>query len=648
MSTVAVLLYLLPVVALSVARARRDRSLWQIAVDIPLAVALDMMLLLALSRIVTLEVAAYVSKGVAVAGAGAWVVRRVRHGDAPAWPRELGLSAVVAAVASASALALVSITISRRFQIWDRFWHISLVPTIRTQTLPFANVYDPTGPLAYHYSGDALAASLQSLSGLTLHSSHALSLTHDLMFALSGATLGLLFAAWGARGWVLPPVAALAWVLTGPAALLRDDDKQWTGYNFVNYVTLSFRPHVSVAGLLIVGLVGAMASRLHTRDDQPRWREVGALLLAFTAALSVTDESSCAVLCVALGVAWFVKPDLLGPTRARGAFVLAALALSIIAANLLFAGLLAPGAQRPSMTLTAWRSPGFAAPTLPFSSPDGAKYFFQDVAALVLFGVAAVVGALYARTRAALAFATFTVVTIGIAIFALGRLHIPPKPVEAHRFVTAAMLVTPLFAVAWLVGRNHGERRPRSPAVAVLLVLGLVVPAASSFAWLRDPGKTPFQTQASFAPNEDFFETDCAEELGATYGMKPSPVYVQKPVFFTYVGCRPTFLAGKSGGHKIKTSAPLQGIDALASMRATMLSKDATIDAICVQGGPRDAVCDVALRGDCAAIGTTRGGLAVVRCPLTAADQAALLERRGQAKAPPEPPPAADDLDAAP
>jgi hypothetical protein len=624
----AALLYLIPVVALFVARARRDQPLWHVALGIPLAVAADMMLLLLVSRIVPLEISAFVTKGVAVAAAAGWLVLRRRRGDTFAFPRELGIRAVLAALSSATVLGLVSMTISRKYQVWDRFWHISLVSTIRTQKLPFANVYDPSRPLSYHYSGDALAAALQSLSGLTMHSSHALSLTHDLMFSLSGATLGLLLVSWGARGWSTAAAGSIAWVLAGPTALLRDDDKQWIGYNFVNYVTLSFRPHVSVAGLFILGFFGALTAPFFDRESKPRWPETAVPLLVFTAALSVTDESSCAVLCAALGVAWLVWSELLGPSRRHGVALLAALAASIVVANLLFAGLLAPGADRPSMSLVPWRSPGFAAPTLPFTSPNGAKYFFQDTAALLAFGAAFVIGALRARSRPAAAMAAFGTVTVAIAVFALGRLHIPPKPVEAHRFVTAAMLATPLVALFWLL-RERERSGLASPFVATLLGVSLVLPAASTFAWFRSPGKTTFQNQASFAPGEDFFLTDCAKELGVDYGLAPRPAYISKSVFFVYAGCRPSFLAGRSGGHKIKTSAPLHGFDALADLGKSVLAPGAAVDAVCPAGGGNDPICDAAIRhGECEKIGKTRGGFEIVRCTLTSEDQRALLASR--------------------
>jgi hypothetical protein len=638
---VAVALYLLPVLALFVARARRDRPLWEIAVDLPLAVAADMMLLLLVSRVTALENAAFVTRVIELAAAAGWILRRRRRGDGLAWPSLLGGRAIGAALASAAAFTLISVAISRSYQVWDRFWHISLVSTIRTQTLPFANVYDPSRPLSYHYSGDAMAAALQALSGLSLHSSHALSLTHDLMFAIAGAAVGLLLVDWGVRGWSVAAAGAVTWVLAGPPSLLRDDEKQWAGYNFVHYLTLSYRPHVSVAGLFVVGIVGSLAARVgvaERRPDADRWLSTAVPLAVITSALSVTDEASCAVLGLTIGVGWLVWPELLGPSRKHGMAVLASLAVGLVLANLLFAGLLAPGAERPGMNLVAWRSPGFANPTLPFTTPGGSAHFFRDVAALLTFAAAFALAALRARKRPAAAVAAMALTLVGIAVFALGKLNIPPKPVEAHRFVTAGMLACPLLALFAL--SPHGLRdRSRAGLVEVLFGLAIVLPAASTFAWLWSPGKTAFQTQASFAPTEDFFRTSCSRELGVAFGESPRPTYASKSVLFVYSGCHPTFLAGKSGGHKIRTSAPLHAFDALAEMRRTMRGRgDESIDAICPANAGNDAICRAAIdAGPCAKVGKTRGGIEIVRCTLTAAQQDELLARqpRRDAKGPP-------------
>jgi hypothetical protein len=329
----SVLAYLVPVIALFVARSRRDRSLTEVALDIPTAVALDVLAVLFLSRMVPLEIAALASRPLAIVLAAAWLWRRRRKGDTWAWPRALDGSALFAALVSTASACALSMILSRKYQIWDRYWHVNLVPSIRAQRLPFSNVYDPSGPLSYHYSGDALGAMLQSFSLGSFHSSFALSLAHDIVFSLTGATLGLLFVAWGARGTGTVTLGTLAWLLSGPPALLRDDGKQFAGYNFVNYLTLSFRPHVVLAGLLSIGFVAALITRVKEAtsvDGRKLPAHVTIVpLVITTACLAVTDEASVGLLGLALGITWVLWPRVVGLRWQTGL----ALMVGLLAAN---------------------------------------------------------------------------------------------------------------------------------------------------------------------------------------------------------------------------------------------------------------------------------------------------------------------------
>ena len=629
MLLLAVLSYLIPVAALLIARARADRPLWQVALDVPTAVAADLLLVLLLARAVPLELAALSSRPLEIMAAAGWLLRRRARRDSWAWPRALGPRAGLASLAASAACAAVSLSVSRSYHIWDRFWHISLVPAIRAQQLPFANVYEPTRPLSYHYTGDGLAAMLQTFSLGSIHSSHALSLAHDLMFGLSGASLGLLLMAWGARGISTATLGALSWVLAGPPSLLRDDDKQWAGYNFVHYLTLSFRPHASVAGLLLIGIVAALLGRSQGGGAEEARDDTGTAipLVLLCGAMSITDEASTAVVGLALGAAWLAWPTILASSWKRGLLLLLGLLAAVLLANLVYSGLLSPGADRPETRLVPWRSPGFANPTLPFSSPNGAKYFLLDVAALLLFAIAALWAALRARRRQVLAVAAFVVVAVAVGVVGLGRLDIPPKAVEAHRFVTAPMLACPLVAMYWLLQRKERRRPVQSPFVLALLVLALTLPAVTTLAWLRSPGGTPFPKLSSFSTKEDLFATDCRTEVGARLGDRAEPTYVSQTVFYLYAGCRPTFLAGRSGGHKIKTSRPLHGLAALADL-SRMVAPDADLPAICPATGGGDPICSRARLGGCDRLGSSRLGTEIVRCHLSPEDRQALGRKR--------------------
>ncbi len=629
MGLLSVLVYLAPIALLVIVRSRRDRSLWEVALDIPTAFAGDLLGVLLLARVFPLETAAFVARGLELAAAGVWLFLRRRNDDRWGWPRELRLRALSGMLATAGMACALSMSLSRKYHIWDRYWHVNLVTSIRGQRLPFANVYDPSGPLSYHYAGDALGAMLQSFSLGAFHSSLSLSLAHDIVFSLSGATLGLLFLGFGARGISTTMLGTLSWFLAGPTALVRDDGKQFAGYDFVNYMTLSFRPHVSVAGLLLIGVVTPLLARAREAGKLDASRAPAnvsvAPILLCTALLSVTDEASCGLLGLALGCAWLVWPKIVGVEWKRGLVVMVGLLVVVVAANLLYAGLFSPGAQRPATHLVPWRAPGFETPTLPFTEPDGAKMFFSDLIGLIAFAVAAVWAMVRSFSRPVAAAGTFLVVLCALGIFALGRLDIPPKAVEAHRFVTAPMLAGPLVVLCWLFARDGPGRLPFVQSASVV---ALALPALSTFAWLRSPGHTNFMTNKSFFTNEDFYQTDCRKELGAHLGERPRVTYLATNVFFVYTGCHPVFTAGLQGGHRIKTSRPLQGWDAFKDINDSMLKPGEPLDVICPKAPIVDTICRRAQLHECETLGTTRLGTEIVRCELDAEARASLMEIR--------------------
>ena len=291
----------------------------------------------------------------------------------------------------------------------------------------------------------------------------------------------------------------------------------------------------------------------------------------------------------------------------------------------LCAGLLSPGADRPSATVVPWRAPGFGNPTLPFDThPEALGLFVGDLWALLLFAPIAAWAAARRRSPRAAAAGVMLGVLVVIGVIALGRLHIPPKAVEAHRFVTAPMLVAPFFAALWLADRAGAPRAERWPFVAAIAV-AVAVPALSTLSWLHDPGGTPFPSNGSFG-REDLYAVDCREDLGARLGERPIPRYLSSSVLFLYAGCHPSFIAGKSGGHKIKTSSPLHGLDALAD--EDRMAGDAPLEAICPKKTLSDPICQRAeLRAPCEPLATTRAGTDIVRCSLTREDRAALLAK---------------------
>ena len=256
--TVAALLYLLPVAVVWVACSRRDAEPWEYALAVPFAVAVDLLGILLLARFLRLEQAAVVSRaGWALAALALAVAVAARRRPRPALPAWLSLRDVVA-VATAGGLALLlSLDISRPCSIWDRIWHTPLVASIRGQAIPFTNVYGDG--LRYHFSGNALAAVLQTLSGGVLHASLALSVAHDVLFGLLGVSLALWFRSCGVKGAAPIAAALLAVLLGGPGTLLvTGRSRPDAGHSILSFMQISFRPHASLAALLFVGFVGAV------------------------------------------------------------------------------------------------------------------------------------------------------------------------------------------------------------------------------------------------------------------------------------------------------------------------------------------------------------------------------------------------------
>jgi len=125
-SLLVALVYLLPVGVVFALRARDERTLWEMAGDMPFAVAADMLLVLLLARFMVLDVAALASRALWLAGAGGALWRR--RGRRPlVWPGALDARAALQ-VGVLALLALgLSLTLSRACAVWDRDWHIPLV-----------------------------------------------------------------------------------------------------------------------------------------------------------------------------------------------------------------------------------------------------------------------------------------------------------------------------------------------------------------------------------------------------------------------------------------------------------------------------------------------------------------------------------------
>ena len=70
-----VFLYLLPVLVLWTIHARKEREIWELALDVPLALSVDYLLMIVLARAMTLEAAAWAMRGAWLAVGVGFAVR---------------------------------------------------------------------------------------------------------------------------------------------------------------------------------------------------------------------------------------------------------------------------------------------------------------------------------------------------------------------------------------------------------------------------------------------------------------------------------------------------------------------------------------------------------------------------------------------
>jgi hypothetical protein len=632
----SVCLQLLPLVLWWIIRARRDRALWELALEIPAVIAVDMLLCLLLTRLFVLEIAVLSVRGGYLLVGGVLIVRRLRDKEL-AWPRcfrgpELATSALAGTLA-----VFLSTVMSRACHNFDRGWHIPLVASLRGQRLPFVNVYQPTQLLEYHYTGDALAASLQSLSLGVIHSSYALSLAHDYLFALTAIAAALLFRYLGVTSATHAALGAVAIFVMGPLTVLSPvtSTEAWAGYSIINFYKLSFRPHVPLAALLMVGFVGAIAVALRERGDRAQVVRTVAVLSACSALLSLTDEASIGLLGLSLGAAWLFVPQVLHERRLVGLGILALLTVCVIVPHFLFAGTLSTSSVANHVELVDWRSPGYYSRPIALARDAGWQRFKYDLLPMAMLAAGAVFMALRRPRRESMAVAIFYAVLFGLSVVALGRIEVvadvplPPKggwAVNNHRFVTAAMALMPVVAL-WLITAARVARRPATAGAfgSAVLVAAVTLSAVSTLQWLRLAAEDKCIQPRSFASAEDFYEIDCRKAVGAGLGERPMPIYAAKGLTYVYAGCRPSFLPARTDRltYRLKLGGAAYGAAALAELETTVLAPEQPLTLVCPppESATQEPACVFALsQGACAPAGQA------LRCRLGAQQRPALGE----------------------
>ena len=604
--------YLAPVAVFAFVSARRETALWDVALQIPVAVAADLFTTLLLTRVFPLEVSAFLVRGL-------WLVASVvlwRRQRSSAWPRALPAWTLVAALASGVIAVVPFLPLSRTFNIWDRDWHSPLATSLQGQTLPFHNVYDPAIVFHYHFSGDVVAAVLRALSFDVLSSSRSLALAHDLFLGLTAAWLTLVARAVGTRRLWACALGAATIVWHGPWP--RQFHPDFDGYAYHLFAQLSYRPHVPLSLFAMTSFVGALTVQAAPGLRVPPLRSLVALV-ASVSILGISDETTAGILGLSLGLTWLFVPQVLGFRRVHGLLALGALAAALIVPNRIFAASLSPGGPVQSIAF-AWppRLPSMLGATTPLFSEEGHFLLLIAIGPVVACWLALAAAALAARSTRLGPLVLFGGVVTLVSMSLATMVTVNAAVQEGQRFFEAPFAATMVPAIA-LLGALGATAVTRG-----LLLFGLGIPSVYTLYFNGYETEKLHGSAYEAGPTnpvypDDLFDVDCRKVASARLGERPRAIYVDASAYYLYTTCRPVFTPGgvppqwpvKIWAHV----APVEQLREIGPMGGDT-------EAICRVDAKRDALClrVAADTSRCQAEGT-----AFLRCPVSPEDRAAVL-----------------------
>ena len=614
-ASLALILYLLPHAVFVLALQRwRPADPWARSLDVASAVALDALLVVALSWLVPFDRAVLAVRLLAALALPMVLLRAPRPQPRP------HPAAALALVALASGVVALHLPLSWRLVMWDRDWHIALASAIRTSRLPFDNVFLPATQLRYHYLADAQAAMLQVLSFQRLHPATAFSLAHDLFLFGASALLVVAAALTGLRPYGLgDPKPSLRSVLAWPAALLLPlpllfaspftlrnvppaerfttlDSARLCGHSFLGFTTLAYRPHVAMATFFLVAIASAVLLRARAAADERDAPRSALALVTAAGALALLDEASLALVAGALGVTWLLVPRAIHPVRWRGALIVAAVAAALPAVSRGLAGSFSPGGPASVVEAVPARHIALFEGVVPYT--DRAR--FWDVARDDWFPFYAVVGCLaltaaWTRRRDAVAAFVFVGAATVAGVLASLKVEVNHDPTEGHRFLTAALVLTAAVG-AIVAGAGRG-----AAIVRALLAAALSLSALSGWAWCQSflrqrfqPGMVP--RERAWAGAADPFVMNCDVNLGAPRRARPPVEYVEASIAVRYSGCERVRLPGRPSSWSLTVVGPTFGGEARAQLSSAP-EADQPGAVVCASDPiAREQVCQWAMR----------------------------------------------------
>jgi hypothetical protein len=613
----AVVLYAVPFAVFVLARGARGVRSWQLGVELPSVFAADLLSILVLSWVVPLDWAILASRALWLAAAVALAIRgRV------AWPSCLdGRTSAIVAIATFLG-ARASLVLSRDWTLWDRRWHMPLVTAMEGERLPFQNVYEPGRTLHYHFSGDVHAAVFRALSWAHMSSSLALSLSHDVVYAFIGGAIALLLVDRAKPALALVAFAVGGMLLHGPVVQQSGKGFQFSGHMYQVFLSVGFRPHLPISGLMTIGLVGAAcAAATSGAGGLHDTRALAARMLPAASLLSISDETSTAIVFASLGVAWLVDPRIFGRTWWHGAALLASLGVIAAATNLAFQASLAPGGPVQKLEIVPARIAELRSATQPLWTAAGLTALGYDLFPFAVPALGVLLYAAQARARRLLALAALALAaTVLTAILATKARINGQDGVEAERFFIAVFFVV-LTVAFWLLPAMR-----RWSIASALVVLG---PAASIFFtywWFRAAAPEALSGSEATHPllTKNLYDVDCRTDAAARLGERPAVTYVDEKSWYFYTSCRGVFEAGLTDPPWPVKIRPAFEVPSHLVEFAKLADADATVPAVCRNDGVNDRVCrELVKTGGC-----SPNGADFVTCPFAAPVRRRLLEGR--------------------
>jgi hypothetical protein len=587
---------LVPIATFVTLCSRAGRPAWWLALDIPAATALDLVATVLVSRLVFLDIAVWIVKVAWLILGGAVFLYRWRRGWRPSVPADLSKVALAQALLLGVVGLLLSLLMTRPCAIWDRQFHVPSLTSMRGQLAPFMTVYEPWKTLHYHYGGNLLAASFQATSFSILHASHGLSLVHDICSFWFGVTLTLVMRQLGLKHTTLLLLVFLAMLFASPVVPLEGEHRTWfAGYSTTNWMSFSFRPHMTLAVLTTLPFIAVPLIRLTQLNQEVDWRDLLLPLALCIPLMLIVDEFSMGILGLGLAAVWLRYPATFAASRRQGVYFFIGLGAALLFGIAVMNGTVSPGAPHYPLKLVFPRSPGFYTAALPLDTLPGLRYFFSDLLPIL----AVLVGGVWLliRNRHPLlvgSLALYAVITV-LGVFLFSTLLYQGTGLQNHRFIIVPMLFCPLFLAAWLVPRP-GSHLNYAGIPELGMVVVVFLGAASGVDWLGGIANHDCQEGDI---SLSFYQTDCRAETGASLVTEPTrPMYFDPAIQYLYIGCRPAFMVGpvtSMDGHDLKVGKARLGLDALRELskepRFQPISQNIIV--ACARGVSNDRACNL-------------------------------------------------------